>query len=106
LPLPFTPGGDFCGTVEELGPGADGFKKGDIVFGCAKNSIGAEAEYLVVSLKNMNFKPRSLEPIEAAAVPLAGMTAWQALFVHGLVRSEDTVLILGASGAVGSIALQ
>jgi len=106
LPLPFTPGGDFCGTIEELGAGADGYKKGDIVFGCAKGSIGAEAEYLAVPVKNIHLKPRSLEPIEAAAVPLAGMTAWQALFVHGHLRSEDTVLILGASGAVGSIALQ
>jgi len=106
LPLPFTPGGDFCGTVEELGPSADGFKKGDIVFGCAKGSVGAEAEYLAVPVKNIHLKPRSLEPIEAAGVPLAGMTAWQALFVHGLVRSDDTVLILGASGAVGGIALQ
>jgi NADPH:quinone reductase-like Zn-dependent oxidoreductase len=106
LPLPFTPGGDFCGTIEELGPGADGFKKGDIVFGCAQGSIGAEAEYLAVPVKNMNLKPRSLEPVEAAGVPLAGMTAWQALFVHGHVRAEDTVLILGASGSVGCIAVQ
>lgn len=106
LPLPFTPGGDFCGTVEELGPGEEGFKKGDIVFGCAKGSVGAEAEFLAVSLKNMALKPRSLEPVEAAGVPLAGMTAWQALFKHGHLRSGETVLILGASGAVGAIAVQ
>jgi NADPH:quinone reductase-like Zn-dependent oxidoreductase len=106
LPLPFTPGGDFCGTVEELGPGADGFKKGDIVFGCSKGSIGAEAEFLAVPLKNMALKPRTLEPVEAAGVPLAGMAAWQALFTHGHLKSDETVLILGASGAVGGIAVQ
>ncbi|MDE2236995.1 MAG: NADP-dependent oxidoreductase [Elusimicrobia bacterium] len=106
LPLPFTPGGDFCGTIEELGPGAEGFKKGDVVFGCAKGSVGAEAEYLAVSVKNMALKPRTLEPVEAAGVPLAGMTAWQGLFTHGHLKSGETVLILGASGAVGSIAVQ
>lgn len=106
LPLPFTPGGDFCGTVEELGSGAKGFKKGDLVYGCAKGSVGAEAEYLAVPVKNIGLKPRSLEPVEAAGVPLAGMTAWQGLFTHGRLHAGETVLILGASGAVGSIAVQ
>jgi NADPH:quinone reductase-like Zn-dependent oxidoreductase len=106
LPLPFTPGGDFCGTIEELGPGSNGFKKGDIVFGCSKGSVGAEAEYLAVPVKNMALKPRTLEPVEAAGVPLAGMTAWQGLFTHGHLKSGETVLILGASGAVGGIAVQ
>jgi NADPH:quinone reductase-like Zn-dependent oxidoreductase len=108
LPLPFTPGGDFCGTIEQLGAGGkdSGFKNGDIVFGCSKGSLGAEAEYLAVSLKNMALKPRTLEPIEAAGVPLVGMTAWQGLFTHGHLKSGETVLILGASGSVGSIAVQ
>lgn len=106
LPLPFTPGGDFCGTIVELGPGAAGFKKGDIVFGCAQGSMGAEAEFLTVPVKNINFKPRTMEPVEAAGVPLAGMTAWQALFTHGKLHAGETVLILGASGAVGGIAVQ
>ena len=106
LPLPFTPGGDFCGTIEELGPYAAGFKKGDVVFGCARGSVGAEAEFLVAPVKNMALKPRTLEPVEAAGVPLAGMTAWQGLYTHGHLKSGETVLILGASGAVGSIAVQ
>jgi NADPH:quinone reductase-like Zn-dependent oxidoreductase len=106
LPLPFTPGGDFCGTIEELGAGASGFKKGDIVFGCAQGSIGAEAEYLAAPVTNMALKPRTLDTVEAAGVPLAGMTAWQGLYTHGRVKSGETVFILGASGAVGSIAVQ
>jgi NADPH:quinone reductase-like Zn-dependent oxidoreductase len=106
LPLPFTPGGDFCGTIEELGPETSGFKAGDIVFGCAKGSVGAEAEYLAVPIKNMALKPRTVEPVEAAGVPLAGMTAWQGLFVHGHLKSGETVLILGASGSVGAFAVQ
>ncbi len=106
LPLPFIPGGDFCGTIAELGPDAAGFKAGDIVFGCAPGSVGAEAEFLAVPVKDIALKPRSLEPVEAAGVPLAGMTAWQGLFTHGHLKSGETVLILGASGAVGSIAVQ
>ncbi|HEX4047807.1 MAG TPA: NADP-dependent oxidoreductase [Elusimicrobiota bacterium] len=106
LPLPFTPGGDFCGTIEELGSGAEGYEKGDVVFGCADGSVGAEAEYLAVSVKNLALKPRTLGPVEAAGVPLAGMTAWQGLFTHGRLKFGETVLILGASGGVGSIAVQ
>ena len=107
LPLPFTPGSDFCGTIDELGQGASGFKKGDVVFGCAKGGdAGADAEYLTVSIKNIALKPRTLEPVEAAGVPVAGMTAWQGLFTHGRLKSDQTVLILGASGGVGMIAVQ
>ena len=107
LRLPFTPGSDFCGIIEELGEGASGFKKGDVVFGCAKGGdSGADAEYLAVSLKNMALKPRTLEPVEAAGVPVVGMTAWQGLYTHGHLKSGETVLILGASGAVGGVAVQ
>ncbi|MFI5363668.1 MAG: NADP-dependent oxidoreductase [Elusimicrobiota bacterium] len=106
LPLPFTPGGDFCGSIVELGPGAAGFKKGDVVFGCAKGSMGADAEFVAVPTANMALKPRTMEPVAAAGVPLAAMTAWQGLFTHGRLRKGETILILGASGAVGSIAVQ
>jgi NADPH:quinone reductase-like Zn-dependent oxidoreductase len=106
LPLPFTPGGDFCGTIAELGPNADGFKTGDIVFGSAPGSVGAEAEFLAIPVKYIALKPRTLEPVEAAGVPLAGMTAWQGIFTHGHLKAGETILILGASGAVGSIAVQ
>ncbi len=54
----------------------------------------------------MALKPRTLEPVEAAGVPVAGMTAWQGVFTRGRLKSGETVLILGASGAVGSIAVQ
>jgi NADPH:quinone reductase-like Zn-dependent oxidoreductase len=106
FPLPFTPGTDFCGRIEELGPDTEGFKKGDIVYGCTDSGVGADAEFLVVSSKYIALKPRTLEPVEAAAVPVAGMTAWQALFTRGKLKSGQTVLILGASGAVGSFAVQ
>jgi len=106
LPLPFTPGGDFCGTIEELGAGASAFQKGDAVYGVAPGSVGADAEFVCVPLSNLALKPRTLGPTEAAVVPLVGMTAWQGLFTHGGLKSGATVLILGASGGVGSVAVQ
>lgn len=106
LALPFTPGGDFCGTVEAVGEGVKGFQKGDSVYGVAPGSLGADAEFVAVPLSNMSLKPRTLGPVEAASVPLAGMTAWQGLFEHGRLAPGQTVLILGASGGVGSFAVQ
>lgn len=106
LPVPFTPGGDFCGFVEELGPDVTGFEPGDAVYGVAKGSVGADAEYLCVPQGNAAPKPRTLGVLEAASVPLVGMTAWQGLFTHGQLQPGQTVLILGASGGVGSMAVQ
>jgi NADPH:quinone reductase-like Zn-dependent oxidoreductase len=106
LKLPFTPGGDFCGTVEEVGPGVTTYEKGDSVFGVAQDSVGADAEFLAVPQSNLSLKPVSLGPVEAASVPLAGMTAWQGLYVHGGLQGSQRVLILGASGGVGSFAVQ
>lgn len=106
MALPFTPGGDFCGTVEAVGEGVKGFQKGDSVYGVAPGSVGADAEFVAVPLSNVSLKPRALGPVEAASVPLAGMTAWQGLFDHGQLKPEQTVLILGASGSVGSFAVQ
>lgn len=106
LRLPFTPGGDFCGSIEELGVGVADFKVGDEVYGCTPGSIGAEAEYLKSPVLNLALKPRTLDVVRAAGVPLAGMTAWQGLFTHGLLRSGQTALVLGASGGVGAIAVQ
>lgn len=106
LPLPFTPGGDFCGTVEALGEGARRFQKGDAVYGVAKDSVGADADFVTVPESHAALKPRTLETVEAASVPLVAMTAWQGLFTHGRLTGGQTVLILGASGGVGSMAVQ
>ncbi len=106
LKLPFTPGGDFCGSIEELGAGVTEYEKGQAVYGCAPGSVGADAEYVVCPTANLASKPRVLGPIEAASVPLAAMTAWQGLYAHGGLESGQTVLILGASGGVGSFAVQ
>ena len=84
LPLPFTPGGDFSGEIAELGSGVSGYAKGDAVYGCVPHSRGAEAEYLSCPTSALAPKPRTLDHLVAASVPLAAMTAWQ-----GLLRSRQ-----------------
>jgi NADPH:quinone reductase-like Zn-dependent oxidoreductase len=106
MKLPFIPGGDFSGVVEEVGAGVTEVKKGDEVYGCVPGSMGADAEYLVAPPWAFAKKPRTLDHIVAASVPLAGMTAWQALFDHGRLKAGERVLILGAAGGVGHLAVQ
>jgi len=106
LRLPFTTGGDFSGVVDAVGPDVADFKAGDEVFGVAPHSMGAHAELLVVPAATIAKKPRTLDHIAAAAVPLAALTAWQGLFQHGQLAAGERVLILGASGGVGSFAVQ
>jgi NADPH:quinone reductase-like Zn-dependent oxidoreductase len=106
MPMPFIPGGDFCGSVEEVGLGATGYEQGDAVFGVSEGSVGADAEFVSVPTINLALKPRSQGPVEASSIPLAGMTAWQGLFVHGGLTAKQSVLILGASGGVGGFAVQ
>jgi NADPH:quinone reductase-like Zn-dependent oxidoreductase len=106
LPLPFIPGGDFSGVIDQLGPGVKKWKRGDEVYGVAPNSIGAEAQYVVCPITNFAKKPRNLDHLSAACVPLAAMTAWQGLFDHGRLASGEKLLILGGSGGVGGFAIQ
>jgi NADPH:quinone reductase-like Zn-dependent oxidoreductase len=106
LPIPFVPGGDFSGTVEDVGPKVVVYKKGDEVYGCVPGSTGADAEFVVCPMTALAPKPRSLDHVAAAAVPLASMTAWQALFDQGKLKINEIVLILGASGSVGRFAIQ
>jgi len=95
-------GSDFAGVVETVGAGAEGFAPGDEVYGCQS---GAFAEY-VVAHKAVARKPRNLSFEEAAAVPLAGLTALQGLRDHGAVKPGQRVLVNGASGGVGTFAVQ
>ena len=95
-------GGDFAGVVEAIGDGVDDFAPGDEVYGSAG---GAFAEYVVAS-NVVARKPANLSFEEAAAVPLAGFTALQALRDHGGVQPGQLVLVNGASGGVGSFAVQ
>lgn len=106
LPLPFTPGGDFAGVVEALGPGARSRRPGDEVYGCMPASIGADAEFVAAPEDVVAAKPRTLGFARAASVPLVATTAWQALREAGGLKAGETVLILGASGGVGGMAVQ
>ncbi len=101
------PGHEVSGVVAALGFGTAGFAVGDEVFGLTDQlRDGAAAEYVAVEARNVAPKPRTVDHIHAAAVPRAGLTAWQALFDHGKLAQGQTVVIHGAGGAVGSAAVQ
>ena len=101
------PGNEVSGVVAALGYGTAGFAVGDEVFGLTDQlRDGAAAEYVAVEARNMAPKPKAVDHVHAAAVPRAGLTAWQALFDHGQLAKGQTVVIHGAGGAVGSTAVQ
>ncbi len=102
--LPILLGGEIAGTVEALGDGVIGFAAGDAVYGIV--SSGGFAEYVTVRAAEMARKPESLDFIQAAAVPLGALTAWQAMFDLARLSSGQRLLITGASGGVGSLAVQ
>ena len=107
LTLPLTLGWDAAGVVEEVGSAVTGFQKGDAVYGEPNfPGDGSYAEYCAAKASRFAHKPQRLSFIEAAAVPLAGLTAWTALFEHGKLQAGQRVLIQGASGSVGSLAVQ
>jgi NADPH:quinone reductase-like Zn-dependent oxidoreductase len=97
------PGRSLAGTVEAVGHEVAGFAPGDEVFGMATSTF---AEYAVGGPAKLAAKPANLTYDQAAAVPVSGMTALQAVRDHGRVRAGEKVLILGASGGVGSFAVQ
>lgn len=105
LEFPWIPGGDFSGIVEAVGAGVTGFKKGDAVCGDTPGG-GSYAQLVATSADLVAAKPGKLSHVEVASVPLAGQTAWQALFDHGRLERGQTVLIHGASGGVGMFAVQ
>ncbi len=100
--LPVVLGNDGAGTVEISN--AEGFGAGEAVFGFF--TTGADAEYALALPTSVTHKPANLSDVEAAALPVAGLTAWQALFDRGGLQAEQTVLIAGASGGVGHLAVQ
>jgi NADPH:quinone reductase-like Zn-dependent oxidoreductase len=105
--LPLIPGWDFSGAVVSLGPDAERFEEGDEVFGKADSSRdGAYAEYLVMKESEVAFKPKSIDHIEAAAIPIGALTAWQALFDTARLTEGQSVLVHAAAGGVGHFAVQ
>ena len=107
-PPPFILGWDVCGVVEAMGYGVTRFKEGDIVYGMPRfpRAAGAYAEYVAAPSRHFARIPDGTSPTEAAALPLAALTAWQCLVDTAQVRSGQTVLVHGAAGGVGHLAAQ
>lgn len=104
---PSVPGHELSGVVVELGYGTTGLSVGQRVFGLADWARnGSLAEYTAVEARNLAPLPMDVDHILAAALPVSGLTAWQALFDHGRLTTGQTVLIHGVAGAVGSLAVQ
>ncbi len=106
--LPAILGSDFSGVVVERGPQATRFEQGDAVFGMqtAFGQMGAYAEYIAVDERAVARKPPGVTHLEAAAVPCAGLTAWQALTRYSRTGPGSKITVIGASGGVGSYAVQ
>ena len=107
IKFPLIPGWDVSGEIEEAGTDIKNFHKGDEVYGRPDSTRnGAYAEYVVVKANLVSLKPKSIDHVKAAAVPLAGLTAWQGLFDYGHLQPGQKVLIHAASGGVGTFAVQ
>lgn len=106
-PFPIILGWDFSGVVEKIGSQVTAFTAGDEVYGRPDPSRnGTYAEYLAVRAGEIARRPASIDHQAAAGVSLAGLTAWQGLFDHGKLQAGQKVLIQGASGGVGTFAVQ
>ena len=105
--LPHTPGIDVAGTIDALGEDVDGLAVGDQVIGfLPMDKPGAAAEYVLAPAGILAAAPKSVPLVDAAALPLVGLTAYQALFDHGKLTAGQRVLVNGAGGAVGRYAVQ
>ncbi len=106
LQLPAIAGVDVAGVVMAKGEGVTDFSIGQDVFGFMSRNSGAYAEYAAVARETIAPRPQTLDYVQAASVPLAATTAWQALFDVGGVKEGQTVLVHGGAGGVGTFAVQ
>lgn len=107
FPLPFIPGWDVSGVVEALGPDTSGLAVGDEVFGLIRfpEPGNAYAELTTAPVEHLARKPKTIDHVQAAGLPLAALTALQA-FEKAQLRAGQSVLVLGAAGGVGHLAVQ
>ena len=106
-PFPIILGHEFSGVVEAVGPDCTGVQVGDRIYGLSDWFIdGAQAEYCVTVPANIAPKPVTLDHTQAAAVPISALTAWQGLIDRAHLSAGQRVLIHGAAGGVGSVAVQ
>jgi NADPH:quinone reductase-like Zn-dependent oxidoreductase len=105
--VPEVPGYDVSGTVEAVGAQAQAqWKVGDQVWGDIAPRSGSYSQYVIADSTNIDHKPRNISFQEAAAIPLAGLTAFQALVRLGHLKAGQKVLVLGGSSGVGNYAIQ
>ncbi|MDI1443034.1 NADP-dependent oxidoreductase [Polyangium sp. 6x1] len=105
--LPLILGWDVSGVVEEIGEGATRFQRGDAVFAYLSGGRdGAFAEYVTANEADVLPKPKTVDHVHAAAIPLTGVTAWKSLVETANLSAGQTVLIHGGSGGVGTMAVQ
>jgi NADPH2:quinone reductase len=106
--LPWIPGLDVSGLIDATGPDANDFKVGDRVFGRMSFDVpaGSYAEYTLCSQNDLAIAPHNLELFQASALPIASLTAYQALFKAGSLKEDDKILIHAAAGGVGHLAVQ
>jgi NADPH:quinone reductase-like Zn-dependent oxidoreductase len=107
LPLPLTLGSEISGVVERVGGKSSDFAAGDEVFGATNpRFVDGYAEYAVAAARMLARKPAALSYIQAAALPVVAVTAWQMLFDHARLRQGQTVVVHGGAGNVGACAVQ
>ncbi len=106
LKLPLVLGAEIAGTIESVGADVQGFKPGDAVYSFLSALTGGYAEYAVANQTEIARKPENLDFENAAAVASAALTAWQSIFDLANLQSGQRILITGASGGVGSLAVQ
>jgi NADPH:quinone reductase-like Zn-dependent oxidoreductase len=105
--LPAIPSYELSGTVARVGPGVESVAVGQEVFSLTSfDRDGVAADLAVVPAALLAPKPRTLDHVESAAIPMGALSAWQALFVHGGLRQGQRVLVTGAAGGVGHLAVQ
>jgi NADPH:quinone reductase-like Zn-dependent oxidoreductase len=106
-PLPVIPGHEFSGEIAALGAGVSDVGEGDLVYGLNDwYRDGASAEYCVARVADLAHKPSSVDHVHAAATPISALTAWQALVDRAALAAGQRVLIHGAAGGVGTLAVQ
>jgi len=107
FPMPLILGSDIAGIIEAVGADIKNYKAGDEIIGSLQwDKQSAYAEYVVTKEKYITHKPKNLTLQESAAVPLASLTAWQALFDHGHLETGQKIVIHAGAGGVGLFALQ
>lgn len=106
--FPATLGGDFAGVIVDIGDGVYGYEIGESVYGLADagGGIGSFAEYTPVKATQLALKPNQLDYISSAALPLAGCSAYQAIYDHINLQAGQRILIHGGGGGIGALAIQ